>query len=98
MMHHPFRHLLIGGLSITSVLGAINANNLVAVAAATAAIVTSLWGAWRSERRKDFDQAMYEAAVKALVRAKLEAFEAGKPDPYPDMPIPGFPLPQSEPS
>lgn len=69
----------------------LSSNNLVAIAAAIAAVTTTVWGALRREKRADFDQAVYEQMVRALAAAKVKAIHDGKPDPWPHLAVPGFP-------
>jgi hypothetical protein len=90
-MSRHLHHYLTGTLSITSLIEALGSNSAVAVVTGVAAIVTSLWGAWRSNRKQDFELSMYETIVKAIVAARVEAINARRPDPFPGLMLPGFP-------
>lgn len=96
-MGHHIRNLMAGGLIGTSFWEAMNGNSLSAFTAVIAAIIASLWGAWRREKRADFDQTEYKRMCRALVDAKIKAVKAGKEDPWPHLPIPGFNAKDHEP-
>jgi hypothetical protein len=78
-------HVVGGGGVGLSILGAIDANTVQVWLGAIVAAAGVLWGLFREQKRKDFDDSERRRMMASLVEANVRAVEAGKLPPFPEV-------------
>ena len=82
--HNPHASTIAAIGATVSFLGALNWNAVAVACGTIIAVTATAWGMYRDQTAKDRETERRNRLEEAVVRARIAAIEAGKPDPFPE--------------